>query len=185
MNSLIFYKEHIGYVKFWPKLTVFEKITKNMFLPLFIQNMLEIDKILKINFELLYVSLKVAFSHFCEFLLIFWNYMPNKVKNGKFGKKVEFFALFGMELKRSAKIRKSEKTQHSIRCFKSTQQFKINLKSFCKFLAHFEQIVAKTVFFLWFSQKLLSFGQNLTLPMCSLWNSPSGNVYFYVFLWIG
>ena len=26
-----FYKEHIGNVKFWPKITIFEKITKNMF----------------------------------------------------------------------------------------------------------------------------------------------------------
>ena len=30
-----FYKEHIGNVKFWPKTTIFEKITKNMFFATF------------------------------------------------------------------------------------------------------------------------------------------------------
>ena len=48
-----------------------------------------------------------------------------------------------MELKKSAKIGKNEKTQHLIRCFKSKKQFKINFKNFCQFLAHFEQKVAK------------------------------------------
>ena len=59
--------------------------------------------------------------------------MPNKVKNGKFGKKVELFALFGMELKKSAKIRKNEKTQRLIRGFKSKKQFNINLSIFSPF----------------------------------------------------
>ena len=31
-----------------------------------------------------------------------------------------------MELKKSVEIRKNEKTQHLIRCFKSKKQFKIN-----------------------------------------------------------
>ena len=52
--------------------------------------------------------------------------MPNKVKNGKIWGKVDFFALFDMELKNSAKILKNEKTQHLIRCFKSKKQFKVN-----------------------------------------------------------
>ena len=33
-------------------------------------------------------------------------------------------------------------------------------------------------------RKRNNFGQNSTLPMCSLWNSLSENVYFYVLLWI-
>ena len=69
-----------------------------------------------------------------------------------------------MELKKAAKNRKNEKTQHLIRCFKSKKQFKVNFQNFCQFLAHFEQKVAKNVFFVIFS-KTVSFGQNLTLPM--------------------
>ena len=66
-------------------------------------------------------------------------------------------------------------------CFKSKKEFKINVWNLCLFLAYFEQNVAKSVFFVIFS-KTLSFGQNLTLPMCSSWNSLSENVYFYVLL---
>ena len=72
-----------------------------------------------------------------------------------------------MELKKLAKNRKNEKTQHLIRCFKSKKQFKINFQNFCLFLAYFEQKVAKNMFFVIFS-KMVIFGQNLTLPMCSL-----------------
>ena len=72
-----------------------------------------------------------------------------------------------MKLKKSAKICKNEKTQHLMRCFKSKKQFKINFYNFCQFLAHFEQKVAKNAFFVIFA-KTVSFGQNLTLPMCSL-----------------
>ena len=68
-----------------------------------------------------------------------------------------------------------------MRCFKSKKPFKIIFYSFCQFLAHFEQKVAKNVFFVIFA-KTVSFGQNLTLPMCSLWNSLSKNVYFYEFV---
>ena len=64
-------------------------------------------------------------------------------------------------------------------CFKSKKEFKINFWNFCLFLAYFEQKVAKNGFFEIFS-KTVSFGQNLTLPMCSSWNSLSKNVYFYV-----
>ena len=92
--------------------------------------------------------------------------MRSKIR--KFGKNlIFFFALFDMELKKSAKARKNEQTQHLIRCLKSKKQFKINFQNFCQFLAHFEQKVAKNVFFCDFS-KTVSFGQNLTLPMCSL-----------------
>ena len=42
----------------------------------------------------------LGFSFLCVFA-DFLNYMPNMVKNWKFGK-VEFFASFGMELKKSA-----------------------------------------------------------------------------------
>ena len=52
-----------------------------------------------------------------------------------------------MQLKKSAKFRKNEKTQHLMRCFKSKKQFKINFYNFCQFLVHFEQKVAKNVFF--------------------------------------
>ena len=79
----------------------------------------------------------------------FLNYMPNKVKNSKFGKQLNF-ALSGTELKKSAKI---EKMQHLIRCFKSKKQFKINLKNCCQLLAHFEQEVVKNVFFCDFLKK--------------------------------
>ena len=88
-----------------------------------------------------------------------------------------------MKLKKSAKYRKNEKTQHLMGCFKSKKESKINFWNFCLFLAYFEQKVAKNVFFVIFS-KTVSFGQNLTLPVCSLWNSLSENVYFYVLLWI-
>ena len=88
-----------------------------------------------------------------------------------------------MKLKKSAKNCKNEKTQRLIRCFKSKKQFKINFYNFCPFLAHFEQKVAKNMFFVIFS-KTVSFGQNMTLPTYSSWNSLSENVYFYVFLWI-
>ena len=57
-----------------------------------------------------------------------------------------------MKLKKSAKNRKNEKTQHLIRCFKSKKQFQINL----------EQKVAKNVFFVIFS-KTVSFGQKLDI----------------------
>ena len=56
--------------------------------------------------------------------------------------------------------------QHLMECFKSKKEFKIIFWNFCLFLAYFEQKVAKNVFFVVFS-KTVSFGQNLTLPMCS------------------
>ena len=52
-------------------------------------------------------------------------------------------------------------------CFKSKKEFKIDFSNFCLFLAYFEQKVAKNMFFVIFS-KMVIFGQNLTLPMCSL-----------------
>ena len=73
-----------------------------------------------------------------------------------------------MKLKKSAKIRKNEKTQNLMRFFKSKKQFKINFYNFCQFLAHFEQKVAKNVLFFVIFAKTVSFGQNLTVPMCSL-----------------
>ena len=78
---------------------------------------------------------------------------------GKFGKKVEFFALFGMKLKKSAKNCKNEKTQHLMGCFKSKKESKINFWIFCIFLAYFEQKVAKNVCFVIFS-KTVSFWSN-------------------------
>ena len=62
-----------------------------------------------------------------------------------------------MELKKSAQICKMRKHNIDlIRRFKSKKQFKINFEIFCQFFAHFEQKVAKNMFFfLWFSQKLL------------------------------
>ena len=71
-----------------------------------------------------------------------------------------------MKLKKSAKNRKNEKTQHLMGCFKSKKEFKINFGNFCQILAYFEQKVAKNVFFVIFSNSV-DFGQNLTLPMCS------------------
>ena len=54
------------------------------------------------------------------------NYMPNKVKNWKFGKKLNFLPYLAWNSKNQQKIRKNEKTQHSIRRVKSKKQFKIN-----------------------------------------------------------
>ena len=65
-------------------------------------------------------------------------------------------------------------------CFKSKKEFKINFWNMCLFLAYFEQKVAQNTFFVIFS-KMVIFGQNLTLPMCSLSNSLSKNVYFIYF----
>ena len=52
-------------------------------------------------------------------------------------------------------------------CFKTEKEFKINFWNFCLFLAYFEQKVAKNMFFCDFLKNGV-FGQNLTLPMCSL-----------------
>ena len=52
-----------------------------------------------------------------------------------------------MKLKKSAKNRKNEKTQHLMGCFKSKKEFKINCWNFGLFLAYFEQKGAKNVFF--------------------------------------
>ena len=52
-----------------------------------------------------------------------------------------------MKLKKSAKNRKNEKTQHLMGCFKSKKEFKINFWNLYIFLAYFEQKVAKNVFF--------------------------------------
>ena len=71
--------------------------------------------------------------------------------------------------------------QHLMGCFKFKKEFKINFWNFCLFLAYFEQKLAKNRFFVIFS-KTVSFGQNLTLPMCSSLHSLSENVYFYVLL---
>ena len=71
-----------------------------------------------------------------------------------------------MKLKKSAKNRKNEKTRHLMGCFKSKKEFKSHFWNFCLFLAYFEQKVAKNVFFVIFSNTV-SFGQNLTSPMCS------------------
>ena len=68
-------------------------------------------------------------------------------------------------------------------CFKSKKECKNNFWNFCVFLAYFEQKVAKNMFFVIFS-KIVIFGQNLTLPMCSLLNPLSKNVYFYLLSWI-
>ena len=69
-------------------------------------------------------------------------------------------------------------------CFKSKKGFKINFWNLCLFSAYFEQKLAKNMFFVIFS-KTVSFGKQLTLPMCSSWNSLSDNVtimYFYEFV---
>ena len=122
----------------------------------------------------------LIFVSFCWFFELHTKYGKN-LEN--LVKKVEFFALFGMKLKKSAENRKNEKTQHIKGCFKSNKEFKIIFLNFCLLLADFEQKVVKNVFFVVFS-KTMSFGQNLTLPMCSSWNSLSENVYFHVLLWI-
>ena len=58
-----------------------------MFATVFVQNKLKIDKILKVDFELLFatlnVSFDIAFAHFLWFFADYLNYMPNKVQNWK------------------------------------------------------------------------------------------------------
>ena len=69
-----------------------------------------------------------------------------------------------MELKKSAKMRKCNITLDALSPKSNSKSI---FRIFCQFLAHFEQKVAKNVFFVIFL-KTLSFGQNLTLLMCSL-----------------
>ena len=56
----------------------------------------------------------------CWFFLITQKtrFLPNKVRIETFCKKLIFFALFGMELNKSAKNLKNEKKQNLIKCFK-------------------------------------------------------------------
>ena len=107
----------------------------------------------------------LRFLIFADFL----SFMPNKAKNSTFYQIFQFLTLFGMRFKKSAKTPKNEKMQHLglMGCFKSKKEFQINFRNFCLFLAYFEQKVAKNMFFVIFS-KMVLFGQNLTLPMCSL-----------------
>ena len=62
-----------------------------------------------------------------------------------------------MKLKKLAKNRKNEKTQHLMGFFKSKKESKINFWNFCLFL-DFEQKVAKNVFFVVF------------LKNCEIWS---------------
>ena len=125
------------------------KSQKTCFLPLFVQNKVKIDK----NSKKLILTSSLDLKHpirCCVFSFLwvfadFLNYMPNKVKNWKICWKVEFFASFGMKLKKSAKNCKNEKMQHLMGCFKSIKEFKINFWNFCLFSAYFEQKVAKNV----------------------------------------
>ena len=82
----------------------------------------------------------------------FLNYMPNMVKNWKFCKKLNFLPYLAWNSKNQQRFAKNEKKQHLMRCFKSKKQFKINFYNFCQFLAHFEQKVAKNVFFVIFAK---------------------------------
>ena len=96
--------------------------------------------------------------------------------HAKYGQKLENFVkswIICLIWHETQKISKNEKTQHLMRCFKSKKQFKINFYNFCQFLAHFEQKVAKNVFYVIFA-KTVSFGL--------LWNSLSKNMYFYEFV---
>ena len=88
----------------------------------------------------------------CVSLLICWITCQIRSKIGKFGKKLNFLPHLAWNSKKSAKIRKNEKTQHLIRCLKSKKPFKINFQNFCQFLAYFEQKMAKNMFFVIFSK---------------------------------
>ena len=117
---------------------------------------------------------------FLQFVADFLSFLPNKAKNSTFCQIFQFLTLFGMQFKKSAKTHKNEKMQHLMGCFKSKKEFKFNFWILCLFLAYFEQKnVAKNRFLMIFS-KMVIFHQNLTLLMCSLQNSLSKNVYFYL-----
>ena len=62
-----------------------------------------------------------------------------------------------MNLKKSAKTGKNEKTQHPNECFKSIKHFKSNFLNFEFFLACSERKMVKNVFFGIFS-KIVIFG---------------------------
>ena len=92
--------------------------------------------------------------------------MPNRVKNLKIWLKVKFFAFFGMEFKKFAKICKNEKMQHLIRFYvqKAIQNKFLELLSiFSPFQTNVANFVCVCDFL-----KNCELGQNLTLPMCSL-----------------
>ena len=93
--------------------------------------------------------------------------MPNNAKNSNFLPNFPIFDLIWHVIQKISKIHKNEKTQHLMGCVKTKKEFKIDYWNFCLFLAYFEQKVAKNTFFVIFS-KMVIFGQNLTLPMCSL-----------------
>ena len=109
----------------------------------------------------------LRFLIFVNFLLIFLITCRISSKIGKFGKKLNFLPYLTWNSKNLKKFAKMRKRNIKLDVFKSKKQFKINFSNFCQFLVHFEQKVAKNMFFVIFS-KTVSFGQNLTLPMCSL-----------------
>ena len=76
------------------------KTQKTRFLPLFVRNWLKIDKNSKNKFRIAFWTqntlLDVAISHFCDFLLIFFSFIPNKAKKSTFYQIFKFLTLFGM-----------------------------------------------------------------------------------------
>ena len=82
-----FYKEHIGNVKFWPQITILEKITKNMFFATFCskqaKNRQKFQKLILNSFLDLKHPIRCCVFSFLWVFADFLNYMPNKVKNWK------------------------------------------------------------------------------------------------------
>ena len=74
--------------------------------------------------------------------------------------------------------------QHLIRCFKSKKQFKINFLYFCQFLAHFEQKVAKNMFFVifWKTVILVKIWHNQCVPCEIPFLKMYSSIYFYEFI---
>ena len=130
LSETEFHKEDNCDIIFLPKVNIFEKITKNTFFAIFLSkqatknwNSTNWFGIVLLTWN---IHLDVAFSHFYEFLLIFWVSCQIRQKFHFFTKFSNFFTLFGMKFKKSAKTRKNEKTQHLNGCFKSIKQFQSN-----------------------------------------------------------
>ena len=121
---------------------------------------------------------------FCGFLLIFWITCQIRSKIGKFGEKLNFLPYLAWNSKNQQNFAKNEKMQRLNRCCKSKKQFKINFYIFCQFVAHFEQKVAKNVFFVIFSKRsvLVKFWHYQCVPCEISFQKMYTFMYFYEFV---
>ena len=93
--------------------------------------------------------------HFLIFVSFCWFFKLHAKKGQKLENVVKswIFCLIWHETQTISKKSQKWENATSDRCFKFKKQFKINFLNFCQFLAHFEQKVAKSVFFCDFLKK--------------------------------